>query len=438
MRTIRTIPAFWRRRSLKFWLATGMLMSLVPIFASAVTGYLLYHRAIIQPLVDVASKQRSILQPLRNVQLSLWDVSKSVIDFAIDGEARGKIAYQEEARQINAGFADLATVMKGQGLEMSSVNAAQEGWRELSNLSNTILSGGYLRGNAVVGEKVEEFETVIDRLGHQLGTVHDAVRIENEQTHEKALASLRLSERLAVTGLAVSIIGALLGIVLINRSLVSSMDQLAAGAMRLAVGDREHQIEVQLPRELTSLADAFNVMTKRIREQEDALERVARTDGLTGLYNRRELDRILAEEIRRAERFGKSVSLIIGDIDHFKNFNDTHGHQAGDEALRTVARTLTENLRDVDKACRFGGEEFVVILPECDAEAAHQAAERVRAAVKATVFHLHGEQTAKVTISLGVATSPGDGDTPATLLKRADFALYKSKEHGRNRVTSAV
>ncbi|MDN3556960.1 diguanylate cyclase [Halomonas maura] len=438
MSRINKIPAFWRRRSLKFWLATGMLMSLAPIFISAMAGYVLYHGAIIQPLVEVASKQRQILQPLQSVQLSLWDISESVIDFAIDGEERRKIAYQNKADQIDRDLEKLTAAMQEQGFDISTINQTQDEWRELSTLSGTILSGESLRANAIVGEEIEEFEALINRLAHHLETVHDAVRIRNENTHQQALASLTLSEYLAATGLALSILGALLGVVVINRSLVSSMDQLAAGSMRFSGGDRDHRIEVQIPRELANVADAFNQMTKQIREQEDTLERMASTDGLTGLYNRREFDRLLAEEIRRAERYGKPVSLILGDIDHFKSYNDTHGHQAGDEALRTVGQTLAENLRETDKACRFGGEEFVIVLPECDAQAARQAAERVRGAVQARVFHIDGERTAQVTISLGVATSTGNGDTPDTLLKSADLALYRAKDHGRNRVIASV
>lgn len=432
------MPAFWRRRSLRFWLATGMVMSILPIFASAVAGYLLYHQTIIKPLVEVSSKQQSILQPLQNMQLSLWDVSQSVIDFAIDGEVQRKTAYRSEAEQIDTNFANLSIAMTARGLAVRDINEAQHEWRALSTVSNTILSGGFQQVDPVVGEQVEEFETRINRLGHQIETVRDAVRSKNDRMYEQALASLTLSERLVALGFVVSIIGALLGIMIINRSLVSSMDQLAAGAMSVAIGDRDHLIEIQIPRELTSVADAFNLMTKRIREQEDVLEHIARTDGLTGLYNRREFDRILAEELQRAKRYDRPVSLIIGDIDHFKKFNDTHGHQAGDEALCVVAHELTENLRETDKACRFGGEEFVVVLPECDAKTARQVAERIRLAVEARVLQLDGDQTVTLTISLGVATSPNNGETPKTLLKSADSALYKSKEHGRNRVMSAV
>ncbi|MCK2183800.1 diguanylate cyclase [Halomonas getboli] len=438
MTSIKKIPEFWRRRSLKFWLATGMLMSLAPIFISAFAGYLLYRGTIIQPLIEVTSEQHRILQPLQNVQLSLWDVSDSVIDFAIDGEPRRKIAYQQQASQIDAGFERLAAAMDDQGFDISRLNQAKEAWRSLADLSSAILSGESLHGNATVGMGVEQFEALIDDLAHQLETVQDTVRIRNERTHQQALASLKLSEYLAVAGLAVSILGAILGVIVINRSLVSSMDQLAAGSMRFSDGERDHLIEVQIPRELANVADAFNLMTKRIREQEDTLELMTITDGLTGLYNRRGLDHLLSEEMRRAEQDGTPLSLIIGDIDHFKAFNDTHGHQAGDEALRCVGRTLAENLREVDKACRFGGEEFVIILPGCCAQDARQAAERLRRAVEAKVLSLDGAKTAQVTISLGVATSPGVGGTTEILLKRADSALYQAKEQGRNRVIATV
>lgn len=438
MDTIKKIPGFWRRRSLKFWLATGMLMSLAPIFISAFAGYFLYRGTIIQPLIEVTSKQHHILQPLQNVQLSLWDVSESVIDFAIDGEDRRRLAYQQQASQIDAGLERLAAAMDDQGFDVARIHQAREAWRELAALSSTILSGETLSGNAVVGMELERFEALIDGLARQLETVHDTVRIRSEQTHQQALDSLTLSEYLAVAGLAVSILGAILGVIVINRSLVSSMDQLAAGSMRFSDGEREHRIDVQIPRELANVADAFNLMTKRIREQEDTLALMAITDGLTGLYNRRGLDQLLAEEMRRAKQNGKPLSLIIGDIDHFKSFNDTHGHQAGDDALRSVGQTLAENLRDVDKACRFGGEEFVAILPGCGAQDARQTAERLRSAVEAKVFPIDGAPSVQVTISLGVATSPDDGDTIDTLLKSADSALYQAKERGRNRVMTTA
>jgi diguanylate cyclase (GGDEF)-like protein len=274
-------------------------------------------------------------------------------------------------------------------------------------------------------------------LDHGLARIYDAINAQNEQLHKDTLSDLRLSERVSIAAFILSIMFAILGIALINRSLVSSMDKLAIGALRLAAGDREHNIKVHVPRELVSVADAFNLMTSQILKQEKALSHAARTDGLTGLYNRREFDRMLTDEIQRGNRYGTTFTLLIGDIDHFKTFNDIHGHQGGDDAIRAVSETLRQGIRDVDKVCRFGGEEFVVILSECEVEAAIHTAERLRAAIEAREIIVDGKKTAKVTISLGVATYPGDGTTPESMLKSADSALYRSKENGRNRVTIA-
>jgi diguanylate cyclase (GGDEF)-like protein len=438
MDMIKKISAFWKRRSLRFWLATGILMTLCPIFIAAVAGHFLYHQAIIQPLVEVSSQQRKILQPLQSVRLSLDDISDALVDYSVDGQSRHAVDYKRLSDGVEASLANLAAGATGHELEVLDINRVGADWRELTPLSRSILSGEPLHGSPQAGQRIKEFEARVDRLDHHLAKVFDDVDTQNEQMHKQVLANLELSQRLAAVAFVVSITFAILGIGLINRSLVSSMDKLAAGALRLAAGDREHNIKVHVPRELVNVADAFNLMTSQILEQEKALASAARTDGLTGLYNRQEFDHMLIDEIRRGKRNGATFSLIMGDIDHFKNFNDTRGHQAGDDALRAVSQTLKEGRRDVDKACRFGGEEFVLILSDCDAEAAIQTAEQLRAAVEAREIALEGEQTAKVTMSLGVATYPRNGATPQALLKSADLALYVSKEHGRNQVTLAV
>jgi len=435
---ISDLSAFWRRRSLRFWLATGMLMTFCPILISTLVGFFVYGRGIIRPLVDVTAKQGRILQPLQSIQLQLWDVSKSVTDFAIEGEARFAAEYRHEAEMIEEGFEKLVVAAKGHDMVERDVRLARDDWRKVAALSDAILKGPTLNGQPEVNRRVEAFAESVDHLGHSLGTVFEDVRTETEQMHAEALANVASYEHLAITGFLISIFFAILGIALINRSLVSSMDQLAIGALRLAAGEREHEIKVKIPVELVSVAEAFNQMTNQILEQERALEKAAITDGLTGLFNRREFDRILVEEIRRGKRYEHHLSLIMGDIDHFKRFNDTHGHQAGDEALRVVATTMKEGLREVDKVCRYGGEEFVLILPECDAKATQIAAERIRAAIENLDILLDGGQTARVTISMGIATFPNHAAAPEALLKAADSALYESKEQGRNRVTTAV
>ena len=172
------------------------------------------------------------------------------------------------------------------------------------------------------------------------------------------------------------------------------------------------------------------VLEAKMRELESAneeLERLATTDGLTGLTNHRTFQDRLREEFTRATRYGESLSLLLLDVDHFKQFNDTFGHPAGDAVLRNVSRILRLSGRVTDIAARYGGEEFVIILPQTDAAGAMVVAERVRAAIAAAPWELRA-----VTASVGVSTLTLDTPDPETLISRADQALYRSKAMGRD------
>lgn len=157
-----------------------------------------------------------------------------------------------------------------------------------------------------------------------------------------------------------------------------------------------------------------------------------RTDGLTGVANRREFDRTLGNLLEESGRTQSplNVNVFLIDIDHFKRINDTWGHLAGDEVLKSTGRTLASCLRKCDLIARYGGEEFVVISSQATAETARMLSERMRTAIERQDFSFDG-QTTGVTVSIGV-TSPEDGDNAAALIHRADTALYRAKEAGRN------
>ena len=157
----------------------------------------------------------------------------------------------------------------------------------------------------------------------------------------------------------------------------------------------------------------------------------ARTDALTSLPNRRAFDANLAEALSQSAKTNAHCSLIIFDIDHFKKFNDAHGHLAGDEVLRSVARTLASQIRSPNSAARYGGEEFAVILPATIAPQAQTVSERVRLAIENTAV-MHDGKMLSVTASLGIATATV-GDRQRDLIRRADEAVYAAKAAGRNR-----
>ena len=166
------------------------------------------------------------------------------------------------------------------------------------------------------------------------------------------------------------------------------------------------------------------------------LEKMAITDGLTGLANHRAFQEQLVSELARASRFFQEVSLLIIDIDHFKSINDTYGHQRGDHVLRCVGQSLQKLVRKMDLVARYGGEEFAIIMPQTPKSEALRIAERIRANVGKQRW-VEEDPTRAVTLSVGVSEYPNDGQDPARLVELADQALYQSKQAGRNRVTSA-
>lgn len=172
-----------------------------------------------------------------------------------------------------------------------------------------------------------------------------------------------------------------------------------------------------------------------VKDIENArLYRLSITDSLTKAYNRQYLYQRLPDELERCRRFGDPLSLIIFDVDHFKRFNDNWGHAAGDFVLRQLVRLVHQTVRDIDGLVRYGGEEFLLILPKTPLSGAVDLAERLREAVEQTTFQW-SDQNLQVTISLGVSALRDGQDSDEQLLKRADDMLYESKSGGRNRVT---
>ena len=198
---------------------------------------------------------------------------------------------------------------------------------------------------------------------------------------------------------------------------------------------RRRQLESQQAWALTVTEHiALALANLRLRE---TLRAQAVRDSLTGLYNRRYMEQALEREILRAARNGRTVGVIMLDLDHFKSFNDSHGHEAGDLLLRVLGDYLLTHVRAEDIACRYGGEEFLVILPEASPAMSRSRAEELWRGVQGLHVNFHGELLRGTTASFGVAVFPGHGSTMAELLRAADTALYAAKRQGRDRVETA-
>ncbi len=212
------------------------------------------------------------------------------------------------------------------------------------------------------------------------------------------------------------------------------LERLTEAAARVAAGDLSVELPTVGSGEVGYLTRAFNTLVSRLREKESQgeLEKLSLTDALTGLYNRRHLMGTLASEVQRSRRLRRSFSVLLADVDRFKQYNDTHGHLAGDAALVKIAEVFRQTTRQVDCVARYGGEEFVVMLLEANMATATLVAERIRARVAGQDL---GQAT--LTLSIGVAEYPDGGDTPEELIATADAAMYKAKNSGRNQVVVA-
>lgn len=286
------------------------------------------------------------------------------------------------------------------------------------------------------------------RPGIRWGTVVAGVGLERVRANLLGLFWQAVLTVLVVVGGATLIVALRLERLVLRpvRRLIEATRSFAAGDMtaRAAVaGDDEladlggtfDHMAGQIALHTYRLEEEIRARTRDLEEANRRLEALAVTDGLTGLFNRRRFEEVLDLEVRRAQRMGTSLSLLMMDVDHFKIYNDTHGHPAGDEVLRTLARLVRERVRATDIACRYGGEEFVVILPGTSRTDALILANDLRLIVEAHPFeHEEAQPEGRLTISIGVATYPADATDEVALVRAADQALYRAKQNGRNRV----
>ena len=292
--------------------------------------------------------------------------------------------------------------------------------------------------------------------GLRWGTISASFSLSNV---ERAIAARRT--RVFVFALVMMSIPGLIAFLTLHRLVVRPIEKMQGMAERVSRGELAARVAIRSRDEVGQLAEQLNAMAQRIEdytaslekrveerthelaaansqlvEVNQQLERLAKTDPLTGLYNRRQFMEQLDFEIRRGARNPHQFALILLDVDHFKSYNDAHGHSAGDELLQRMAALLSLNLRGTDVIARYGGEEFVVLLLDTGADEGYATAHKLQQVVEAQPFPREETQpNGKLTISVGVAFYPHDSRDGRKLIDYADRALYKSKERGRNTVT---
>jgi diguanylate cyclase (GGDEF)-like protein len=285
-------------------------------------------------------------------------------------------------------------------------------------------------------ERVASVEALREQAALVRSMADAAIQSSNQDIERGMKTLVRAGRDTMWTGLGAAWIIAVIGIAVARNALkrvVSPLEELSRAASRIAAEDFEARAPVGGDIEIARLGAAFNEMAEKIQAAVEAREHKARTDDLTKLPNFRAFSEMIGEEIERSTRYGHRFGLLVFDIDHFKTYNDSYGHLAGNEALQLVSSTIRRTLRVVDKAARYGGEEFAAILPEVDEDAMRVIGERARRAVQSLAPI---EERRRITVSVGGAIFPEDGRTPYALFQSADKRLYQAKEKGRNMVVT--
>jgi len=277
-------------------------------------------------------------------------------------------------------------------------------------------------------------ESGVDVLGACRAVTGVDLVVVQEVEATTAFASVReLRNTVLLIALAGALLVAAFAWALVVR-LIRPIEALVEGARAVSGGDYSHEVRVLSRDEFGYVCAVFNEMTRALRATHGQLEKMARTDELTGLFNRRHLDAALEAELARARRDGAPLGVLMLDLDHFKAFNDRFGHPEGDARLRAVAELLRGQLRPTDTVARYGGEEFTVLLPGSPQGESARIAERIRRRLGEL---RSGTANAVTTGSFGLAEWPDDGETAKELIAAADAALYEAKRRGRDQIVLA-
>jgi len=299
-----------------------------------------------------------------------------------------------------------------------------------SEAVNTALKHGYNKENfmsltdkpVMLDAHYATYHIEIKANNSNKATVHALISTLDRTKAKKSNTSTILLVNLAV------LLTLIIAAYVIGRNISKPLSIMSKRARMIAEGSYKQRIDYSGVREIDELAASFNIMSEALETNRLKLEEKLYTDSLTGLYNHRYFHDSLSSEINRVYRYLHPLSLIVMDIDDFKKINDTFGHKKGDVALKLLAEKLRESIRETDIACRIGGEEFAIILPETTAYDAFTIAERLRLHVSSQQI----EDIGRITISLGIATFPDHAIDKDGLIEAADIAMYKAKRKGKN------
>lgn len=424
----------WFSLRSRFILGTGsMLLPLVVLAGTIFYSQHLLGQSFEQMVTETVVEKDLVvrLQPMIHEALAMPH------RYALVGTLDEGDRFIQLAQEIDADFAASALFEFNLQEKRESFARAQQAWEGVRQAGSAILALDRPVGNPATLVQLQELRRKGQEAIGELEWIEEIVAVE---ITDLLSATRRFEKRMRwwigvifLSGIGIAAVSG----ILLARSVLRPMRDLEAGTKRFAAGDLGFRLIPRSKDEISQLKLSFNSMAAALEENQRSLRELSVRDPLTGLFNHREFYRLLGEELARSLRYGHQLSLLMLDIDYFKRVNDTFGHLAGDQVLRRLPELIRGQLRIHDLPCRYGGEEFGVILPETGAEQALEVAERIRSAIAGIPIELPEGGSLRITVSLGIATFPLDGAKEEGLVSAADLALYQAKRSGRNRICVA-
>jgi len=379
--------------------------------------------------------------PIHYLQVDLREVDHAAFRFAVEGDRSAVQEYSALARLVDERLVELGKVETNlSSVEHAHSNISLTDTTRNWDQTKTKLEALFLQppGSPEATEMLKQVHQAIDPVYDVMNEYYD---LSMQDVQERLSSAQALGREAFVSMVGVIMAGMIVLVVMgsmVARSVLQPIAELQKAAHKLGERDFSHRVRLRNNSdELGQLGRSINLASVTLQKLYRELERRSTHDGLTGVLNRAAFDERLTVELKGADRHDRSLALLMVDIDFFKSVNDTLGHQAGDQVLQSVARTLAEVTRPGDVVARYGGEEFAIILPETDQASANAMAERLRMAVESTRVECSACGNVSLTVSVGCASRLPHALTPAALVKAADSALYDAKDSGRNRVSSA-
>ncbi len=416
-------------RSLRMRLFLGTAISVLPLVVLAIAGYL-YFLGALDGTRQIVDEVYDKLMPVNELQRLVQRAELGVYEAVQHPARRDPKAFLELEQRIEHNL----TILRGaldSPAEHAQLLHIQSEWAHARSLGERIQTRGL---DTDLHARQEQFSRRLRSIHEALQDIYDSVY---NAVFKQVVAAVDLKHRLVLTMgvlFGTALVLAALAIALLARAVLGPLEALRDGALQLGRGDLAYRIEIRRHDELGEVAEAFNTMAATLEEQRAQLRELATRDGLTGLYNHRELVQRLERELARARRYGRECCVVLLDLDEFKSVNDRFGHLVGDRALRAVADVLSHTLRGVDTVARYGGEEFALILPEASKSEGRTTAERLRRAVSEEIDLRESGAAIPLSASFGVACFPEAAAEAEALFRAADEALYAAKANGRNRV----